>query len=155
VLFQEREFQAACDIARWQTFPLGLAMVGELAEGLLTPAWPDNRVALNAAVRALVLKIFDRYPVPSALGASRWAQLREELDRHLMQMSLHPPKWAKDIPEPFWQRYFDLMPIHERMRTKDEFTTRNYLRVTLIGIHDELTKRIAVDAVVADLVARG
>jgi hypothetical protein len=70
-------------------------------------------------------------------------------------MSLHPPKWAKDIPEPFWQRYFDLMPIHEKMRTKDELTTRNYLRVTMINIHDELTKRIDASAVAADLVARG
>src|SRR5262245_64674385 len=28
VLFKEPEFQAACDISRWQTFPLGLAMSG-------------------------------------------------------------------------------------------------------------------------------
>jgi hypothetical protein len=155
VLFREPEFQAACDIARWQTFPLGLAMVGELVDGLLLPAWRGERVDLSRAIRALVLKVFDGYPPPSALSAPHWAQLRDELDRHLMQMSLHPPKWAKDIPEPFWQRYFDLMPIHERMRTKDEFTTRNYLRVTLIGIHDELTKRIDADAVATDLVARG
>ena len=48
-----------------------------------------------------------------------------------------------------------LNTIHEKMRTKDELTTRNYLRVTMINIHDELTKRIDASAVAADLVARG
>ena len=62
-------------------------------------------------------------------------------------MSLHPPKWAKDIPEPFWQRYFDLMPIHEKMRTPRRTDDAGYLRVTLFNVHDELTKRIDAAAV--------
>ena len=153
VLFQEPEFQAACDVSRWQTYPLGLAMVAELVEGILLPAWPQDRRALTDAIRGLTLALFDRYPTPQALSAQRWSELRVELDRHLTQMSLHPPKWAKDIPEPFWQRYFDLMPIHEKMRTRDETTTHNYLRVTMINIHDELTKRLDAAAVIRDLAA--
>ena len=153
VLFKEPEFQAACDISRWQTFPLGLAMVGELVHGLLVPAWQGSRPQLTEAVRALTLSVFDRYAAPTALSRQTWADARAELDRHLKQMGLHPPKWAKDIPEPFWERYFDLMPIHERMRTQDAGTTRNYLRVTLINIHDELTKRIDAAAVVSELEA--
>lgn len=150
VLFREPEFQTACDISRWQTFPLGLAMVGELLEGVLLPAWRGDRVDLTDAVRGLVLSVFDRYPVPQVLDAQMWSQLRAELDRRLKQMGLHPPKWVKDIPEPFWERYFDLMPIHEKLRTRDAPTTRNYLRVTLINIHDELVRRI--DA--ADMAAK-
>ena len=153
VLFKEPAFQAACDVSRWQTFPLGLAMVGELAEGVLLPAWPADRPALVDAVRALVLGIFDRYPVPAALDAEIWAKSRADLDRHLKQMGLHPPKWAKDIPEPFWEKYFDLMPIHENLRTRDAPTTRSYLRVTMINIHDELTKRMDVAALVHALSA--
>lgn len=150
VLFREPEFQTACDISRWQTFPLGLAMVGELLEGVLLPAWRGDRIDLTDAVRGLVLSVFDRYSVPQVLDAQMWSQLRAELDRHLKQMGLHPPKWVKDIPEPFWERYFDLMPIHEKLRTRDAPTTRNYLRVTLINIHDELVRRI--DA--ADMAAK-
>ena len=153
VLFKEPEFQAACDVSRWQTFPLGLAMVGELVHGLLVPAWQGSRPQLTEAVRALTLSVFDRYAAPTALSRQTWADARAELDRHLKQMGLHPPKWAKDIPEPFWERYFDLMPIHERMRTQDAGTTRNYLRVTLINIHDELAKRIDAAAVVGKLEA--
>ena len=32
------------------------------------------------------------------------------------------------------------MPIHEKMRTKDAPTTRNYLRVTMINIHDRINQ---------------
>ena len=45
------------------------------------------------------------------------------------------------------------MPIHEKMRAKDAPTTRNYLRVTMINIHDELTKRMDTAAVIGALSA--
>ena len=153
VLFKEAAFQAACDVSRWQTFPLGLAMVGELVEGVLLPAWPADRPALVDAVRSLVLAVFDRYPRPKALDEPTWTRLRAELDQHLKRMGFHPPKWAKDIPEPFWESYFNLMPIHEKLRTRDAPTTRNYLRVTMINIHIELTKRMNAAALISDLAA--
>ena len=37
-----------------------------------------------------------------------------------------------DIPEPYAQTYFDLMPIHEKLRGRDFATTRNYLKVALV-----------------------
>jgi hypothetical protein len=151
VLFTEPEFQASCNVARWQTYPLALAMVGELVEGLLLPSWTRDRVSLNDAVRELTLSVFDRYPAPDSLTREYWAQLREELDRHLRQVVLHPTKLAIDVPEPFWQRYFDLMPIHERLRTRDELTTRGYLRSTLCNIHEELTKRMDAPALIRAL----
>ncbi len=151
VLFKEPEFLKACDISRWQTFPMGLAMVGELVEGILLPAWPGERLALSEAVRRLVLGVFERYPRPDALDDAIWQRLRSDLERHLQLVSLHPPKLAKDIAEPFWERYFDLMPIHEHLRTRDAPTTHGYLQVTLINVHIELTKRLDIAAVVSDL----
>ena len=47
-----------------------------------------------------------------------------------------------DIPEQFAQSYFDLMPIHEKLRRAEFPTMRNYLRVTMCNIHDELDKRL-------------
>lgn len=155
VLFKEPEFMKACDVSRWQTFPLGLAMVGELVEGILLPAWPRDRQSLSAAVRGVVLGVFDRYSDPPMLAPGQWQDLRDELDRHLALASLHPPKMAKDIPEPFWERCFSLMPIHKELLTKDAPTTRGYLAVTLINIHDELTRRIDLPSVVRDLGADG
>src|SRR6266699_5406935 len=98
VLFAEREFLEAVERSRWQAYPLGLAMVGELVEGILR--WhtgEDRRRALDA-LAAVVLAVFDRYPVPAPLGEVAWAQARRDLARRLDLIGLHPPKFAKDIP---------------------------------------------------------
>jgi hypothetical protein len=69
----------------------------------------------------------------------------------MSMVGLHPPKWAKDVPEPLAETYFNLMPIHERLRRADYPTIRNYLRVSACNIHDELTKRMDTQAVAAML----
>jgi hypothetical protein len=44
-------------------YPLGLAMVGEMAEGMLRPCWGDECRGSRDAFLALVLSVFDRYPI--------------------------------------------------------------------------------------------
>jgi hypothetical protein len=147
VLFGEAGFQAAVETARWRAYPLGLAMVGELVEGVLRPHAGDDRRPEVEALGNLVLSVFDRYPVPVALGEETWGSLRDDLARRLQLVGLHPPKRVIDICEPYAQLYFDLMPIHEKLRGRDFPTTRSYLKVTLCNIHDELTKRLNAQAV--------
>jgi hypothetical protein len=145
VLFAESGFQNAVEQSRWRAFPLGLAMVGELVEGVLRPHETDRRVAVDA-LNSLVLSVFDRYPVPAALGEQAWSDERVELERRLGLIGMHAPKRAFDICEPWAETYFDLMPIHEKLRRSEFPTIRNYLRVTLCNIHDELTKRMDAQA---------
>jgi hypothetical protein len=52
-----------------------------------------------------------------------------------------------DIPEPFANDYFALMPIHESLRGQDFPTLKNYLKVTLCNVHHELTKRLDAEAI--------
>ena len=73
--------------------------------------------------------------------------MRTDLERRLQLITLHPPKRVIDIPEPFAKLYFDLMPIHEKLRGRDYPTTHNYLKVTLCNIHEEMTKRMDTNAV--------
>jgi hypothetical protein len=68
-------------------------------------------------------------------------------------MSLHPPKRAMDIPETLAKTYFDLMPIHEKLRGRDFPTTHNYLKVTMCNIHAELMQRMDIPAL-SHLLAR-
>ena len=154
VLFGEKGFQEAVELSRWRAYPLGLAMVAEMAEGLLRPAAGDDRQQQLEALCALVLSVFDRYPVPAAVGEAAWAELRAELARRLLLIGLHPPKRAMDIPEPFARSYFDLMPIHEKLRRAEFPTARNYLRVTMCNIHDELSKRLNAQSLVGTLRGR-
>ncbi|MFZ0853958.1 MAG: hypothetical protein WAO08_32755 [Hyphomicrobiaceae bacterium] len=150
VLFGEEGFQRAVEQSRWRAYPLGLAMVGEAVEGVIREH-AHSPAAVQQAVFALVLSVFDRYPTPAALGEAAWAESRVELDRRLHLIATHARKSAQDIPEPFVQRYFDCMPIHPKLRGSDFPTIRNYLRITMCNIHDELTKRIDLDSVLQDL----
>ena len=147
VLFGETEFRDACDRSRWRAYPLGLAMVGEVVEGVLCPPSQEERQAQVDRIRALTLAVFDRHPVHPGLGQTTWSWLRGDLERNLQLVGLHPPKWAKDVPAPYAEAYFNLMPIHEKLRGRDGATIHNYLRVTMCNIHDELTKRVEVAAV--------
>jgi hypothetical protein len=141
VLFSEKQFQDAVERSRWSAYPLGLAMVGELVEGVLRPHAAGSEARQRANLSALVLSVFDRYPVPAALELQAWRDARAELARRLQSVGLHPPKRAKDIPDPYARIYWDLMPIGKEVRSADFPTTRNYLKITLCNIHDELTSR--------------
>ncbi|MBM3546659.1 MAG: hypothetical protein FJX54_06880 [Alphaproteobacteria bacterium] len=151
VLFRETEFRDACDRSRWGAYPLGLAMVAEVAEGVLSASRPEERPAHVDAIRRLALAVFDGQPVHPGLGAAAWNELREELERNLARIGLHPPKWAKDVPESYAEKYVAQMPIHETLRGRDAPTIHNYLRVTMCNIHDELSKRMDIEAVAASL----
>lgn len=153
VLFSEKEFLDAVERSRWSAYPLGLAMVGELAEGVLCSGPSANRTMRPDNLHTLVLSVFDRYPVPASLSETEWKDARAELARRLQLIGSHPPKRAMDVPEPFAKTYFDLMPIHKQLRGRDFSTTHNYLKVTMCNIHDELTRRMNLP-VLSQLLAR-
>jgi len=140
VLFKEASFHRAVDVSRWRAYPLGLVMVAEVVYAVLSRDGHRPEPDEVDALVALVLSVFDRYPVPDAVGETDWEALRADLELRLKQIALHPPKRAMDIPESYAALYFDLMPIHEKLRGRDLETTHNYLMVTLCNIHDELTK---------------
>ena len=51
VLFREPEFQTAADHSRWRAYPLGLAMVSELVEGVLCVANATSKSPRSATSR--------------------------------------------------------------------------------------------------------
>ena len=154
VLFGEREFQNAVENSRWRAYPLGFAMVGEVVVGVVSQHAEQKRENVRGAVVALVLSVFDRYPVPAVLDDDTWHEARVDLAKRLDLIGLHQPKRAMDIPEPFARSYFALMPIHEKLRGQDYPTLKNYLSISLCNIHDELTKRIDTQVVTDQLLTR-
>jgi hypothetical protein len=152
VLFAEKDFQDALDRSRWSAYPLGLAMVGELAEGILRPHAGPERMQHLEGLTTLVLSVFDRYPTPAALDPQTWIQSRADLARRLQLVGTHEPKWAKDIPEAYAKTYWDLMPIKKEIRTPDFPTTRSYLMIALCNMHDNLSSRIDASALARQLI---
>lgn len=150
VLFGEEGFQRAVEVSRWRAYPIGLAMVGEVATVVLQETTNLERQAVVRGVSDLTLSVFDRWDVPAALDEPTWRELRASLSERLDRIGLHPPKRAMDIPEPFAEAYFALMPIHKSLRGQDFPTLKSYLKVTLCNVHDELTKRLDAPAIAAD-----
>jgi hypothetical protein len=153
VLFREKEFAAAVEHARWQAFPLGLAWVGEMIDGVLAPHADGQRRQILDRLIPVVLAVFDRYPVPPSIGEQAWLEARGVLAHRLDLVSVHARKRVMDIPDPLAEAYFALMPIHEKLRGRDFDTTRNYLRVSLCNIHDELIARADLAALQRALTA--
>ncbi|WP_448040762.1 hypothetical protein [Bradyrhizobium liaoningense] len=153
VLFAEEGFALAVERSRWQAYPLGLAMVGEMVEGVLRPHAGMQRRAVLDQMILVVLSVFDRYPVPPSIGEDGWFQARRELEQRLDLVGGHAPKRVMDIPEPLAETYFAMMPIHEKLRGRDFETIRNYLRISLCNIHDELVDRIDAAAVTNTMLA--
>ena len=76
--------------------------------------------------------------MPPSIGEAAWLEARRDLAHRLDLVGGHAPKRVMDIPDPLAEAYFAMMPIHEKLRGRDFQTTRNYLRVSLCNIHDEL-----------------
>jgi hypothetical protein len=154
-LLREPIFQAAVEKSRWEAYPLALAMVGEMAEGVLRPHAGAAADAIRSGITAQALAVFDRYPAPPSLGEDAWRAARAALVQRLQGIAMHPPKPVKDIIEPFAEPYLNLMPIHEKLRGRDFPALRNYLKVALINMHEEFLRRAEVAALVSDLARIG
>ena len=146
VLFSDAVFLAELEKSRWVAFPVMLAMVTEVVEGVLRPAAGNHRDELLRGLSAAALAIFDRYPTPAALNASVWEEARRELEHDLTLIGLHGIKRVMDVPTRYVDRYVASMPIHENLRAKDAPTIHNYLKTNLCNVHDVFTQRADLPA---------
>ena len=69
-------------------------MVAEVAEGVLRSHWGADRRREFDALVAIVLLVFDRYPVVASLGEPLWRELRIDLERRLQLILLGIPPSA-------------------------------------------------------------
>ncbi|MFZ5693090.1 MAG: hypothetical protein ACOY5F_17765 [Pseudomonadota bacterium] len=151
VMLADAGFQTALNRARWRAFPLGLAMIGETVEALLAARGRgDRRSALDPLI-TLVLSVYDRYPRPAELTDEEWAAGRADLALHLERLSTHPPKRVIDIPVPFAERYFAMMPFDKPFLTADAPTARGFMQLQLIKVQEELMNRMDADAMLKQL----
>lgn len=152
VMLADKGFQNALNRARWRAFPLGLAMVGEMVETVLAPhAGGDRRSALDPLIKR-VLAVHDRYPRPAELTEEEWAAGRADLALHLERLSTHPPKRVIDIPVPFAERYFAMMPFDKPFLTPDAPTARGFMQLHLVKAQEELMNRMDAEAMVRQLI---
>jgi hypothetical protein len=151
VMLADEGFQRAINRSRWRAYPLGLAMMGEMVEAVLAPhAGGDRRTELDPLIK-LVLSVFDRYPRPEELTEEEWRAGRADLSLHLERLSTHPPKRIIDIPVPFADRYFEMMPFDKPFLTPDAPTARSFMQLQLVKVQEELLKRMDANEMVRAL----
>jgi hypothetical protein len=154
IMLADQGFQSALNRSRWRAYPLGLAMVGETVEAVLSEhAGEDRRSALDPLIK-LILSVHDRYPRPEELSEEEWRSGRSDLLLHLERLSTHPPKRIIDIPVPFAERYFALMPFDKTFLTPDAPTARGFMQLQLVKVQEELKDRLAMEQVRQEFSAR-
>lgn len=141
IMLADPGFQKALNRARWRAFPLGLAMVGETVEASLYEEGSKNRRELLDRLVTLVARIYDSYPKPDELTEEEWKAGRSDLLLHLERVSTHPPKRVIDIPVPFAERYFEMMPFDKAFLTPDAPTARSFMQLHLVKVQEELLSR--------------
>lgn len=151
ILLADDGFQRALDRSRWRAFPLGLAMVGETVETVLAPHAGGNRRSELDPLIKLVLSVHDRYPRPAALTEEEWTAGRADLVLHLERLSTHPPKRIIDIPVPFAERYFEMMPFDKPFLTPDAPTARGFMQLQLLKVQEDLLQRMDAGEMVKEL----
>ena len=130
-ILSEEAFARLTETARWRTYPLGLAMVAEMIDGLLRPH-ADAQRALADETIDLVLGVFDRHPVPAAIGKNAWLDARSELAMRLDHISTQPPRNVADIPAPYIKRYLAEMPSHTGMTHSEAGAALDALKRQLV-----------------------
>jgi hypothetical protein len=150
-LLAEPMFIEAAEKARWQAYPIGLAIVTEMADVALRPS---AGVPLHQPLGDMALAAFDAYAIPQSLGHEAWGEARADLAAKLAGIGLHPPKPVRDIPLPYCERYFELMPIHVVNRGDDIDTVIANLRSTLMRVHDDFVHMSDLPALARMLTAQ-
>ena len=100
------------------------------------------------------MSIYDRYPRPAELTDEEWAAGRADLALHLERLSTHPPKRIIDIPVPFADRYFAMMPFDKQFLTADAPTARSFMQLHLVKVQEDLMNRMDAGAMVKQLQRR-
>ena len=133
---------------RWRAYPLGLAMTGELIDGVLRIHAGTQKQALADEYIDLVLGVFDRHPVPTEIGKEAWRDARSALALRLDEISTRPAKSAGDIPTQYVKRYLALIPAAAK---PDAGATQEVLARNLLNAGQELEKRMDAAAMAAEL----
>lgn len=149
-LVHEQAFKEAVDTARWRSYPLALSVVTEMVHNALLSGGANSR-ELAEALSKCALEVFDRYPVPGAVGEEAWAASRVTLVQRLNGISLHPPKQIKDIPVPIAQAVYDNLPFDEFLRRNDFEMVSHHLRINMVTMYDDFMKRAKVPAILEEL----
>jgi hypothetical protein len=150
-LMEEPIFRTAMARSRWLAYPLGLAAVAEVAEGVLRPAAGARAAALLDAMERACARVLDRQEPAAEVDSAEWQAAREDVARRVARVQLAPPRPVRNVAGSIATEVFHLIPIVEQVRGKDPYMAKNNLAVALIAIHTEFVERADAPALMSAL----
>ena len=124
MIIKESRFPEAVEVARWKNYPARLSVRRRDGARRAAARGRQEPMPLARGAAGAALAVFDRYPVPAALGEG-WKEAREASG-----LAGHPdraaPAEVREGHSAFRlpSQFFDNLPIHERLarkRLRDEF----------------------------------
>ncbi len=158
-LFEEKEFQDALIVCRWESFAATLGDILILTEGFLRTAGPrikqDQRQRVDAALAGFYPAILASYPLPTHRTDKGWKDAEAEFAIRFAAACAAPPGAPAQVALHSAARLFETLPIHTNMRQFDEEIVHGAVRFRMVAVHQDLGRRANPEKLVAALAARG
>lgn len=159
-LFEEKDFQDALTVCRWETFAATVADILLIAEGILRAhaGTQDGGEAARRVVDALARlypEILASYPLPAHRADKGWSDAEAAFALRFAAAAAAPPRAPADIAEHSARRLFETLPIHTNMREFDQEIVHGAVRFRMVAVHQELHRRARPAELVAALAERG
>ena len=150
-LFSEAEFQAELSRSTWRAYPACMAMIAEMAEGVMREPTGLRQRRLPDALSALCREVVSKYPVPLGEPEDFWQSAIAMVTERLEATQGAAPRAVRDMPKPMARVVFDVMPMHQDVISADYDYIFNNLRMNLLRAHEDLSSRSRFPALASDL----
>ena len=149
-LFREMAFRQAVEKSRWEAFCYVLSDVGVILEGTLRPHAPGREVELAERMGRLFELCLLEHAIPDHRPQG-WSDEIEAFKLRLAQAQMTAPKAPYIIGETSGGRIYKVLPIHSNLTRFDRELVTNNIRFALCRFHEDMQRRLAPAAVVADM----
>ncbi len=156
-LFEEKEFQDALTVCRWEAFAATLGDILILTEGALrTTAQAIDRDRLrrvDAALAGFYPAILAAGPLPLHRAGKGWTDAEADFAIRFAAACAAPPGEPVQVAMHSAKRLFETLPIHTNMRQFDEEIVHGAVLFRMVSVHEELGRRANPEKLVAALAA--
>lgn len=154
-LMLEKDFLDAMEVCRWEALGAVYADIAVMAEGFLRPHLDRKEQAPELAdgLTASVRRGLAAFPVPVHRVEQGWEPDLARLRSRLGESQMAAPRHPKDIGHVAGPILYGHMPIHSSLRRFDRELVTNSVRLQIVRVHEDMSRRIVPRAVLDSLLS--
>ncbi|TAD87126.1 MAG: hypothetical protein EAZ99_18620 [Alphaproteobacteria bacterium] len=148
-LSEEKLFQDALEVSRWEAFAAVLQDVFILGEGVLRDHAVGRRDALADGLEFAFRREIERWPIPA--HRTDWEDVLEAFPRRLRQSQLAEPKAPDVIAKMGGAVVWSVLPLHERYKNLDRDVVIGNLGFQLLALAEQIHREVELAPVARDI----